>query len=518
MIINNSAGSFTVPIVFRPVLIRSPRFFFVGCLLLCLGGCAIGDPGISPPKDGFYFPTGLALDPTRPFLYLSNSNADLRYNGGTIMALDLRKLPEDLTRVGELVREGSLSCSPGRMDRTSWECSSAQFIHPGTVLRMGDYPGEIRVSRDGKRLFVPERGQGRLLWADIADRGEGELDLRCNSRLDSGCGSVGDKDCALWDCDSEHRVSYSEDTRKPLPTEPFGLHLNELAAVYVDSYGTHRTCRDGVSTVSCDCGTAPRCAAEESVDCCKDPPGFDHLYVAHLSGGEVSFFISDPTRVRLRDIRGNFFNASGDIRGGFSLATKTPGDAESMVYVSSRVDNLLASFVIRDNQRILDATRAAVGAIVPGNDVRGIAFGPGGERLFLIDRLPAALVAMDMTPRENGFPKQEPIWAVDVCSEPNILQLGPDPSQAHSSSDRLAYVVCFRDSQIFVVDTLLARVVGQILTGRGPNALALDTARRRAYVANFLDNTVGVIDLDPSHAEYQRMVLQIGLVTNLVTR
>ena len=32
----------------------------------------------------------------------------------------------------------------------------------------------------------------------------------------------------------------------------------------------------------------------------------------------------------------------------------------------------------------------------------------------------------------------------------------------------------------------------------------------RAFIANFLDNTVGVVDLDPRNATYQRMTLRIG--------
>jgi 6-phosphogluconolactonase (cycloisomerase 2 family) len=58
--------------------------------------------------------------------------------------------------------------------------------------------------------------------------------------------------------------------------------------------------------------------------------------------------------------------------------------------------------------------------------------------------------------------------------------------------------------------------VDQILTGKGPNSLALDPFSQRAFITNFLDNTIGIIDLDPSHARFHRMVLRIGTVRNLV--
>ena len=121
-----------------------------------------------------------------------------------------------------------------------------------------------------------------------------------------------------------------------------------------------------------------------------------------------------------------------------------------------------------------------------------------------------------MTPRDGGLPHQDPLWVAPICAEPSLLQLGTDPLHPEDPRPRLAYAVCFRSSEMFVVDTALGRVVDQVLTGRGPNGIAIDGKNRRAFVANFLDNTIGVIDLDPSHTSYNRMVLRIGTVTALV--
>jgi len=382
---------------------------------------------------------------------------------------------------------------------------------------MGDYPSDIQVATTGKRLFVPVRGQNYLLWADIVSQGEGKLDLRCNNNLDTGCDDTSDPaSCKAWDCDGEHRVNFSEDRHRSLPAEPFGLYLNEVAAVYVDQDGSRHTCRDGFSQVGCSCKNVPRCSSPGNRECCIDPPGGDHVYVTHLSGGEISFFTSDVGEVRLRDIHNSFFNPSGDIRGGFSLAAQIPGDAEGSVYVSSRVDKLLASFVIRDNQRIVDAEQKSLEALTPGTDVRGIAFSPGGERLYLVDRQPPTLVALDMTPKDDGGPQQDPIWVTEVCSEPATLRLAANPTRPDNPQAQLAYVVCFRGAQIYVVDTLLGKVVDQISTGSGPSGLVLDTKQQRAFVTNFLENTVGVIDLNPANASYHRMVLRIGFSENLV--
>src|SRR5438105_1708097 len=61
---------------------------------LVLGaGCHydLNDPGTEPLAQQFYFPSGIALDPVRPFLYVANANADLRYGGGTLQVVDLER-------------------------------------------------------------------------------------------------------------------------------------------------------------------------------------------------------------------------------------------------------------------------------------------------------------------------------------------------------------------------------------------------------------------------------------------
>ena len=261
--------------------------------------------------------------------------------------------------------------------------------------------------------------------------------------------------------------------------------------------------------MACDCGGVRECEQDTDEDCCVPPPETDrtHVYITHLLGGEVSFFSSTETGVELVDIRGGFFTPQNGIQGGFSMAAQTPGDRDGRVYVSSRVDSSLASFRIRDNNTIVDDSRVLVGALAPGSDNRGVAFGPGGERMYVVNRQPPSLVAFDMS-LEDGLPKGEPMWVEEVCAEPSLLRLAPERD--------LAYVVCFGTAQIHVVDTATGRVVGQIATGKGPNELVLDHQRRCAFVANFLENTVGVIDLDPSHATYHRMVLRIGLQQDLV--
>jgi len=481
-------------------------------IALILAGCASEEPGISPDRDRFYFPTGLALDPVRPLMYVACSNADLAFNGGTLLVLDIGKLPDDLRRVGDFVAQNKLDCKTSRTDTTVWECDEAQFIRPEATLRVGDFPSTVRVTADGSRLFVPVRGQNYLLWAEIKDLDATghTVDLRCNAEE---CASAGSTDCAAWDCDDDHRVDYSEALRKTLPQEPFGILLDELVAVHVDPTGARRTCRDGLPTaVPCDCSTGNLCQGDDDVDCCKPPPptGQTRIFLSHLYGGEVSYFNSTPSGVTLQDIQGGFFApSSSGLYGAFSLAARRPGDADERVYVSSRYDSILASFVVRDSSKIVNEGRVSMAALYPGTDSRDMVFAPGGDRLYVVSQQPASLVAFDMS-LEDGVPRGETLWIEEVCSEPSVIRLDVARSRA--------YVVCFATAQIFVVDTDVGQVVDQIETGNGPNELTLDIAHQRAFIINFLDNTLGVIDLDPSHETYRRMMLRIGLQRNLVMK
>ncbi|MEZ4366929.1 MAG: hypothetical protein R2939_11650 [Kofleriaceae bacterium] len=76
-----------------------------------------------------------------------------------------------------------------------------------------------------------------------------------------------------------------------------------------------------------------------------------------------------------------------------------------------------------------------------------------------------------------------------------------------------AYVSCFRDGEIYVVDGRVGVAVETIITvGRGPFAMAASAARRKLYVTNFLENTIAVIELDPASPRRYQVVLRIGEV------
>src|SRR5262245_30340106 len=68
--------------------------------------CNLDNLGDPPPEADIYLPTGLAIsaqtvDSPPRYLYVVNSNYDLRYNGGSIQAFDLERLDEAVGRCKE---------------------------------------------------------------------------------------------------------------------------------------------------------------------------------------------------------------------------------------------------------------------------------------------------------------------------------------------------------------------------------------------------------------------------------
>ena len=74
-----------------------PMFRMLAAVLL-LSGCPATSDEVRPPRDQFYFPTGMDISPDQEFLFVANANSDLRYDSGTALAVSL-------DRVDNLVEE-----------------------------------------------------------------------------------------------------------------------------------------------------------------------------------------------------------------------------------------------------------------------------------------------------------------------------------------------------------------------------------------------------------------------------
>jgi DNA-binding beta-propeller fold protein YncE len=77
--------------------------------------------------------------------------------------------------------------------------------------------------------------------------------------------------------------------------------------------------------------------------------------------------------------------------------------------------------------------------------------------------------------------------------------------------EQRVFVVCFDSRRIFVYDPLRGRMETEILTGRGPHAMAVDTKRSLLFVGHFTDSYVGVYSLNLAFPEsYGSMLATLG--------
>ena len=94
---------------------------------------------------------------------------------------------------------------------------------------------------------------------------------------------------------------------------------------------------------------------------------------------------------------------------------------------------------------------------------------------------------------------------VDTCRQATAIVTVP--------AGEATYVVvsCFNEGtiQVYRADPALA-LVSTITVGRGPAAMAVSPDGRRIYVANYLDDTLAIVDAVAGSATEFRVVMRMG--------
>ena len=141
------------------------------------------------------------------------------------------------------------------------------------------------------------------------------------------------------------------------------------------------------------------------------------------------------------------------------------------------------------------------------SDTRGMQFSIDGSRLYMVNRRPPSMQIWDTSIGPTGFPKNRAVGATDICRQASTVAI------SGSGDAERAYVSCFQDGQVYVVDPRGKVSVDDImLVGRGPYATAAARQRNRLFVTNFLEDTIAVVDIAPNTRTHDRVVLRIGKV------
>jgi DNA-binding beta-propeller fold protein YncE len=437
-----------------------------------LAGCPASGDDLQPPRDNLIYPTGLAVSPDGSRLFAVNANSDLRWSSGSVLAGDLDVIDQLVTewlalplgpdrcqgQGGPLAR-AECACEPD--DPAVLTCAQSLVFDRDEGVRIGNFATDIGVQDLGNgevRLFVPVRGDPSVTW--IRHAGD---ELQCDG---SGEG--------FPLCDDDRVLSFASDPGRTLRSEPF--------EVFVDSEA-------------------------------------QFAMVTHLQGAAVSLLTAprDGAPALVDDISNLFSSNTNGVQAAIGVAGRPvllppggepPTPAPPLVYVTSRSDNRVQMLSVAPAQgdvppRVVPAGQFFLNSVAPSSDSRGIAFDATGERAFVANRNPPMLHVLDTSTTAAGTPGNEIHANVELCRDPANLVAG-DPG-----AGTRVYVSCFPEGQVWIIDPEAGVVEAIVTTGNGPHALAMDPQRKRLYVANYLDHSLAVVELDPASPARNQVVLRL---------
>jgi hypothetical protein len=452
---------------------RQPCALFC-CLIALLGlqlasACNLDNVGDPPPDADIYFPTGLFLSgesdgSAARFLYVLNSNFDLRYNRGSIQAFDLDMLDSRLT---ECAQPGL----PCQVETT--RVLADEVLVPSLAT-------SYNVSPDRKRLYVTTRTDQTLLYIDLDEDADGEAILQCD--------------------ESERRCN--DDRRRGANASD-----NARGAVFPP---------EAVSIVS-----LPAASAVPGLDPANVPGDF--VMVAHR-WGQVSLFhdsgAAGPKLIQVLDKlplepTGLEFDPVGHVAY-MSLYARTASNGASRLLsriafsVEASADGSL------DASYLYDVGTVVIDGVAPQRSTRTLLMNPArpGQLLVTGDR-PASLLFVDV----GGGPDSVVTAASPTIPAREIVTIGDGPLRmAHGKigERHIIAVACFDGKQLYLIDALRSTIAAVIHNLNGPFDLAIDSQRQRLYLADFRSSSVLVVDLSAlAEADDQRtdapIIGQLGI-------
>jgi DNA-binding beta-propeller fold protein YncE len=307
-----------------------------------VAGCMPDTSGIDPPLDRLIYPTGLAMTKGDGHVLVANSDFDLEYNAGTLVAIDIS---QTLGPDGGVIADGEVS---GNGDE--------YYVYPKIdteqTIRIGAFASDLELTPAQDRAIVPVRGERAIVVVDVDDTKNGDL---------LSCGEDEERRC-----DSAHRVESND--LHTLPIEPY-----EVASLdFKEPNGQTTTL------------------------------GF----ATHLAGGEISLFVlrdgssGGRAKAELIDVLGPVVpSASG-------IAVNPENNDIFVSGRADPVSRVAVLRVLTDSENgwyarspyFGQTNEISVGAdVYGGTDARGLAVSPSGDRAFVVLRSPSALAELDAT-------------------------------------------------------------------------------------------------------------------------
>lgn len=432
-------------------------------LVAGLVALACGHDGVEPDPEHLYQPTGLALSEDKRSLFVTGGNWDGSRTDGTLMVLDLQDLDAmlDAGDRGPCVYD----------DDDVLVCPGSAVIDGASTVLLGRGVGNIAIDRpiqgdeSIERLLVVQKSPAAVAWVDVRE-GDGD-------RLD--CGQDDDRRCG-----SDHLIERNEFGRGDFPGQPSRVVI--------------------------------------------DPSGYRFAYVPQLLGTSLSLIDLDGENgPELTAVTDDVFRESPldgfDLAGGFSVVGVTcdpehPLDASRdctrpVLLTSHRYWPGVRQFSIAAGLELiqLGANVEVAGIEIDRVEARpllgDLAFSDA-DTLLVVQTTPSALVEVDFEV-VDGAAQLNVRNVVSLCSNPNLLAI-----YRSELGESLALVSCYGDGRLSVVGLARFSVIASVDVGYGANEIVIDDGRQRAYIANTLEHSIALLDLDPRSSTYLQVVARIG--------
>lgn len=448
--------------VIRVVASARMAFLLVATALTALVGCPADGDQVAPPDDAFTYPSALAFSRDGSAVFVVSANANLQYDSGTALVVDVAAT-EAALGPWLATRDTAAACYVDSEFSETLVCDEADFIRADGGVRLGNFASAVTslLNEAGdERVLFTVRGDPSITWAEFdGDR------LACRAAPSFSL------------CDLERRLTKLgegvADVNQTIFSEPF-----QIAADPAGFYAIATHFGRGAVTVVDARGEAPMLS-----------DAVDGLFQRNLNTGVLS--------TSAVAIRPNYAQP----------------DAPGIAYIGSSGEDRIQTAVVLpdyyDQAKLLAADYFFVHGVGSnsggGADTRGLAF-DDHQRMYLVGRAPASLLQYDVGVDDAGQVKRALLSGVDTCRQATALVVVP------AGDETFVVVSCFNDGtiQVYRADPALA-LVATVSVGRGPAAMALSPDGSRIYVANYLDDTLAIVDAVAGAATQFRVVMRMGV-------
>jgi DNA-binding beta-propeller fold protein YncE len=339
--------------------------------------------------------------------------------------------------------------------------STTGAVDPRHTVRINSFASQLELHPDGNRVFVPSRSGNRL----------NVIDLDVNAVPMLRCTDSPPAAGKVPRCEGSHLT--------PVEINPFGVLVQPRGNVPVGCSGHVESVPESVLLTHINTGTLGTPAT-----------GILSVLEPQEEGGL-------PYRVV----------SSLSLPPGSNGIARHP--LTGTVYVTSRFDSsIVALRVVGPNIELLRTI--TVTNARQGLDSRGIAFNRDGTRAYVANRSTPAVLVYDVSCGPEGIEQNRLIQVIDVGLEPGVVAY----LRRADGRDRL-YVPCSAAQQVYVIDAALNAVETIIEVGDGAYDIAFTRGAseqrglQRAYVANFRDDAISVIELDETSPNFHREIARL---------